>query len=124
MPATSKSGGKNKKFGRHSRNPSSKLYPTRAERNARKRVARHQRNHPNWTPGNPTQTRPRSELPKQFIIFSGVAPAHKGDAWYACILDGRILSCGSYTEADSAKRESMDPRSYLIRREGSVMVRL
>jgi hypothetical protein len=32
---------KGAKFGRHSRNPSSKLYPMRADRNARRRVERH-----------------------------------------------------------------------------------
>lgn len=38
--ASKKDGGKNRKFGRHSRNPSSAMQATRAERNRAKRAAK------------------------------------------------------------------------------------
>lgn len=125
MPATSKSGGKNKKFGRHSRNPSSKLYTTlRFERNARLRLARHLARNPN-AKGNtlPCPRHPGRGIEKQFVVFSAQVPQHRGP-WYAAILDGRILSCGSLTEVTQARKESMDPRVYIVRRDLSTLNRV
>lgn len=41
MAANQKQGGKNRKLGRHSRNPSSKLQAARTLANGKKRIARH-----------------------------------------------------------------------------------
>lgn len=41
MADKAKQGGKNRKFGRHARNPSSKLQAQRTARNKEKRIARH-----------------------------------------------------------------------------------
>lgn len=96
----------------------------RTRANALRRIARHQKRHPNWTPGDPTQHRPRPPLERQFVILAReLLPLHHGP-WYACILDSRILSCGSLNEADSARKQSMDPRAHLIRRDGSILNRI
>jgi hypothetical protein len=91
--------------------------------NKKRRMAAHFARHPNATEGDPTQHRPRVSLPLQFVTFLSPVPQHRG-SWFACILDGRILSCGSLGDATNAKKESTDPRAYLVRRDGSILNRI
>jgi len=92
--------------------------------NKKRRQARHFSRHPRATEGDPTQHPPRRPAPLAYVVHTTTVPAFHGESWYACILDGRILECGPLSACQAAKRESMDPRAYLIRRTGSTMNRI
>ena len=97
---------------------------TRTEANRAQRIARHMRNHPNWKNQHGGANHPvRPGFPKQSVVLSILVPEHKGQ-WYAAILNGVILSCGSFNDAAAAAKASHDPRTVLVRRNGATLNRV
>jgi hypothetical protein len=112
MAATAKSGGKNKKFGRHARNPSSKNQAKRTERNKLKRKAT----------GIPCTYPPiKKPIPKEHVIFSGEVRRARGD--FIAMHDTRIIEIGTYTDCLDARKMSTDsPGVHIYRRQISNLI--
>lgn len=94
MSKKSKEGGKNKKIGRHSRNPSSKLQAQRSNRNKDKRIARA----PKGSVGHFCPKKP-SVGPENIIpIPMNTHQAKVVAPCYEVSLDGKVLDWVQYYE--------------------------
>lgn len=110
MAASKKEGGKNRKIGRHSRNPSSKLQKLRTERNKARRLAALKARKVSQGQNNYPKPRPltREEiLANERVVFFLLVPDNR--ATHILVANGVTIDTGSHYQV-SATQRSLDPR--------------
>lgn len=100
-----KEGGKNRKFGRHARNPSSAMQAKRTERNKAKRIAlMHERKQKLTVAGGKPHPRVIVE-PLTHVIFSGIVRNQAGGPLHCLFVEHTLVQIGTLHDVVSAKRD-------------------